>query len=274
MKIYFIVTTSLFDEYIIDENQKINKLKQIILNTKNNIIDENKKINKLKQIILNAKNNIIYKNTINKLKEHQLNCKNRHIIRKNQYINGINKLKQIILDLQIKNYKIIIVENSGLTNTFLDTFKSPDCEILYTDNNLLKTNNKGIKELKDVFNCIKKINIKDEDFIVKMTGRYLLNNDSKFMNIVKDISSTNYDCIIRYGTFGNPAVNYKIDNCITGLIGMRCFYVKQIKMPDEDECVEWNWAKTANLINDEKVYLLDELGINICPGTISNYYLA
>ena len=38
-------------------------------------------------------------------------------IRKNQYIKGINKLKNVIQHLNIKNYKIIIVENNGIRDT-------------------------------------------------------------------------------------------------------------------------------------------------------------
>ena len=40
-------------------------------------------------------------------------------IRKNQYIEGINKLKKIIQDLIFENYKIIIVENNGKRDKFL-----------------------------------------------------------------------------------------------------------------------------------------------------------
>ena len=61
-----------------------------------------------------------------------------------------------------------------------------------------------------------------------------------------------------------------MDDCITGLIGMSCFYVKQIKKPNENECVEWNWGKVTKLIEDNKIYIVNVLGIHICPG--SNKY--
>jgi hypothetical protein len=35
-------------------------------------------------------------------------------------------------------------------------------------------------------------------------------------------------------------------------------------MPGHTEAVEWKWAKTSNLI--EKLYMVDKLGISICPG--------
>ena len=139
--------------------------------------------------------------------------------RKNQYIEGINKLKKIIQD-----FKNML-----------------DCEVYYTENNFIQTGNKGLKELQDIFDCIDKYNINNTDFIVKMTGRYILDDNSEFMNIIKNIHNTNYDCVIKYGPYFNP-VNYKMDDCITGLIGMSCLYVKQIEKPNENECVEWKWG--------------------------------
>lgn len=186
--------------------------------------------------------------------------------RKTQYIFGINKLKQVIRYLNIENYKIIIIENNGNTNTFLNTLQ---CVNYYTTNNFLKTKNKGYKELKDILDCIDKFNINDTDFIVKMTGRYILNYNSEFMNVIKNIHNTKYDCVIKYGSYVKP-VNYKIADCLTGLIGMSCGYIKKIEKPKENECIEWKWGKVTNLIDDEKIYIVKKLGINICPG--SNKY--
>ena len=97
-------------------------------------------------------------------------------IRKTQYIDGITKLKEILTYLCFENYKIIIVENNGERSTFLNTL---GCEVYYTENNFMPTNNKGIKELQDILDCIGKYNINDNDFIVKMTGRYFLDENSK-----------------------------------------------------------------------------------------------
>lgn len=190
------------------------------------------------------------------------------LIRKTQYIIGISRLKQRIAFLNIENYKIIIVENNGARNTFLNAL---DCEVYYTENNFLRTNNKGYKELQDILDCIDKYNINDTDFIVKMSGRYILNDDSEFMTTIKNVDNANIDCIIKYGSVYNP-VTYKMDDCITGLIGMLCHYVKQIEKPNENECVEWKWGKVTGLIPDEKIYLVNALGINVCPG--SNDYFS
>ena len=107
-----------------------------------------------------------------------------------------------------------------------------------------------------------KYNINNSDFIVKMTGRYILDDNSEFMNVIKNIHNTNYDCIIRYGAYFKPA-NYKTNDCITGLIGMSCLYIKQIEKPNEDECVEWKWAKVTYLIDNKNIYLVNNLGISL-----------
>lgn len=192
---------------------------------------------------------------------------NDSILRKNQYISGISKLKKVIEVLNIENYKIILIENNGKRPTFLDNF---NCEVFYTNNNFLKTQNIGYKELQDIHDCIKYYNIDDSDFIVKMTGRYVLHDNSEFMNIIKDISDSKYECVIKYGSFLKP-VNYKMNDCITGLIGLSCLYVKQIEKPEGSDCVEWKWAKVTNLIDDKKIYLVSNLGIYICPSS-NNYF--
>jgi hypothetical protein len=189
-------------------------------------------------------------------------------IRKNQYINAIQTLKNTINNNGIKDCEIIIVENNGVRNTYLDEL---GCKVYYTHNNL-STHEKGYKELQDVFDCIEEYKIKDTDFVVKMTGRYILHENSEFMNVVKNINTTNYDCIIKYGSFGLP-LDYKTNDCITGLIGMRCYYIKQIEKPKENEVVEWKWANVTFLIKDEKIYKVNKLGIYICPGSNDYYFV-
>lgn len=186
--------------------------------------------------------------------------------RKNQYLKCINRAKEIIKEMGFDNLKIIIVENNGEEDTYLNSL---NCEIFYTNNNLLPTGNKGIKELQDIFDCIQKYNIEDDDLIVKMTGRYLLHNESKFMTELKKLDETKYDCILKYGAYFSPSKT-QVHDCITGLICMKCSYVKKIVMPTEFECVEWKWADATYLMDDKKICALCDLGIDICPG--SNTY--
>lgn len=176
-------------------------------------------------------------------------------IRKEQYINGISAL----LKLTKIPCKFVIVENNGRRETFLDNF---GLDVLYTNNNAIQTNNKGIKELKDVWDCIKYFNIQDEDLIVKVTGRYILQENSDFISAL----SEDIDCIMKYGNC-SYTVKHKVPECLTVLVAMKTKYVKKIKIPHETECVEWCWARASFEIPDNRIMFMEKLGILVCPGT-------
>lgn len=183
--------------------------------------------------------------------------------RKIQYTNAINKIKEYNKE---GKFKIILIENNGQRETFLDEF---GLEIFFTFSNRIY-HQKGWKEIMDIKECITNLNIQDDDFIVKVTGRYILEDDCNFFKKLKE--STNnytedciYDCIIRYGGNWKPVSNVRIEDCITGLIGMRCKYVKDISIPGFYEDVEFCWARMTYNIPLEKICILEKLGIYICP---------
>ena len=181
--------------------------------------------------------------------------------RKKNYLTHINNNIEFFKD--IPNIKFIIVENTGISNSFLDNL---NCPVIYTDtNNTINSINKGHKELIDILKVIEKYNINDDDFIIKITGSYAIQNNSKFINTIKNINLEDIDCVIRYGSFYDIKASYRINDCITGLIGMKVKNIKQIKIPNEEECVEWEWAKVANTIPDDRIIMLDHLGIFINP---------
>jgi hypothetical protein len=180
-------------------------------------------------------------------------------LRKNHYIAAINRVKEVIVD--IDNIKVIIIENNGKRETFLDNF---GIEIYYTNNNNINTRNKGLIELTDIHSCINHYDIRDSDFVVKLTGRYLLHNDSIFINELKKVNNNNnIHCIIKYGWWEEP-VNKRNKSCITGVIGMLCKYVKQIK--PVSQCIEFDWANVSNTISDDNLIMLDKIGIDVYPG--------
>lgn len=178
--------------------------------------------------------------------------------RLNEYVAGI----QAILDLakSLNNTRIILIENNGPRKTFLDEF---GCDVFYTDNNMLQTENKGVKELKDIHACIEHYKIKDDDFIIKLSGRYKVNPGSPFFKELLNLKEST-TCMLRYGSFENPSKTM-VKDCITGLIGMRCKYVKQIKPPCEKGSVEWKWAEVAMSLPEESVVILDLLGLSMRP---------
>jgi hypothetical protein len=193
--------------------------------------------------------------------------------RKKEYLLGITKIIE-----RFKDCKIVIVENNsfkqrsfkfGLKTTFLDNFGVP---VLYTKTNIIETKNYGMKELLDIRHCISHFGIQDDDFIVKVTGRYILNDDCPFLEEVKKLEQTKFDAIIRYGAYYNLPEK-KDNNCISGLIGLRCKYVKEIEIPDEDTFVEWKWAKRIQELDDSKVCVLNLLGLFIRPGGHEYHFL-
>jgi len=182
-------------------------------------------------------------------------------LRKNHYIAAITRVKEVIMD--IDNIKVIIIENNGKRETFLDNF---GFEVYYTNNNSINTRNKGLIELTDIHSCIKHFNIQDSDFVVKLTGRYLLHKDSVFIEELKKVNKNeNIHAIIQYGWWENP-VNVRDKSCITGVIGMQCKYVKQIT--PASACIEHDWAKITYLINNENIIMLTKIGIDVYPGNI------
>jgi hypothetical protein len=193
--------------------------------------------------------------------------------RKQQYTSSILKLFTFIN--KYSQIKSIIIENNGKRETFFDNF---GIDVFYTNNNEINTQNKGIKEIKDVQDCISFYNISDDDFIVKITGRYTISDNSYFMKILYSIMNDNKDieCIIRYGSYCDeyPTL-YKMNDCVTGLIGMKCKYVKEIITPEENIPIEMKWAeKTFEILNEKIEIIQDKLGIYICPtGFREEYFL-
>jgi len=175
-----------------------------------------------------------------------------------EYAQGIEAILNI--SKHIQGSKVILIENNGQRKTFLDLYKG--CQLFYTNNNTIKTKNKGIKELKDIKDCIEHYGIQEDDFVVKLSGRYLIMDNSQFVQKLHTLSSV--DCIVRYGSFNKPS-DTKVKDCITGLIGMRAKYVKQIEEPHENDPVEWKWAWVTYQIPDDRIVVMNNLGLYMRP---------
>ena len=176
-------------------------------------------------------------------------------LREMEYYKAYTALECAIQKYNIKNTKIIFVENNGKRETYLDEL---GCDVFYTSNNSLPVKNKGYKELQDVLDCIAAYNIQDTDFVVKLTGRYMIENDSPFIAALK--GEPQPDCIIKYSNYFTHSPT-RIRDCIGGLIGMKCAYVKRIELPSESECAEWKWAGVTYLMDEEHIVNLSRLGL-------------
>jgi hypothetical protein len=199
--------------------------------------------------------------------------------RESQYNNCI----EILINLNLhKKYTIIIIENNGKRSTFLDKYCCfENVKIFYTNNNeynnnklLNKNPDYGIVEFMDIIDCIKEFNIDDNDFIVKLSGRYYLDTDNQFFKIVDNLDNK-YNGVVKYGPYMSP-IDYRTNDCVTGLIGYTAFYLKKIypnilNSLKFKTCVEHIWADSS--IPDEEIYIINgKIGLNICPLN-SNYNL-
>jgi len=128
----------------------------------------------------------------------------------------------------IKDFDIIpvvVVNDRDITASFFDNF---DCRVVYARNNLTDTLHKGKCELEAIHYAIDHLKLKDDDMIIKQTGRYCP-CDTVPHPFFERVANNNhaYDCYVK---FMNVSTNELDPNdCILGLIAMRCKYLKKFQ---------------------------------------------
>ena len=183
---------------------------------------------------------------------------NRHTIetyesRKNNYINSITRTLNHCDRAKIRP---IIVENNKTENQdkYLSNFN--DVDVFYTDNNLKLKDvvHKGWIELYDIKDVINHYDIKDDDIVIKITGRYFLNGPV-FLNYVYD-NQNNYDAFIK---FWNVCANeFQETDCALGMIAMRCKLFKEFNYDVEMLSPECDLARyIRNLQKEGKIRLAE-----------------
>ena len=166
--------------------------------------------------------------------------------RRGEYERGIRSLLNHTARLSVP-HRVVIVENRGARRTFLDDF---GVQVVYTQN-WNSSVNKGINELRDVFECLQRVEAQDTDFVVKMTGRYKLDDESYFIKRVNELDPATTHAIVKFGSYDDslhrrgfgPAT--PTADCITGLIGMQARYIMAMPVPNETHCVD---PQTAQLV--------------------------
>jgi hypothetical protein len=190
-------------------------------------------------------------------------------IRERDYTTSFISLDSYLRLNSMTDYKIIFVEGNGKRKTYLDEL---GCDVFYTRNNDLPIKNKGYKELKDVLDCLNAYKVRDTDFVVKLTGRYILGKHAPFMETLKEVyTNPDIDCIIKYSAYLTP-INHRVRDCISGLIGMKAVYIRQIELPNE-EAAESKWADVTYLMQESRVRNLLNLGIMAYMDSATYQYL-
>jgi hypothetical protein len=175
--------------------------------------------------------------------------------REKRYNECISQLLYLIND--IPDIKPIIVENNSNRKTYLNNF---NCEVCYTDNNKYSFPHKAINELLDIKHIIDNYQIKDDDYIIKLTGRYKLLN-SNFIQLVKN-NINNYDAFVKF--FNVCTKEFMYNDCVLGLFAIKCKYLKAfnyalIKSP---ECEFADYIRKN--INENKLKEIDTLELECC----------
>ena len=177
--------------------------------------------------------------------------------RKNRYIECIKHLLKLITN--IDNVYPIIVENNGKRKTFLDDL---NCDVLYTDNNKYNLLEKAGNELLDIKSVIKTYNINKNDMIIKLTGRYkVLNLD--FINLVIN-NCDKKKAFVKFFNVCTKQYHYKKDDCVLGLIALKCKYFKKFNYKYEKSPEVEFATYIRNNIDNSKIESVTNLSLECC----------
>ena len=174
--------------------------------------------------------------------------------RQNLYIQCITRtLRLINNELDIK---VIVVENNGNRKTYLDDL---NCDVCYTDNNKFNCIHKGENELLDINEVINQYKIKDDDIIIKQTGRYKILN-LNFINLIKNNSQ--YDAFVKF--FNVCTQQFMFDDSVLGLFAIKCKYLKEFKYNflKSPECEFADYIRKN--INIDKLVEVKQLHLECC----------
>ena len=133
----------------------------------------------------------------------------------------------------------IVVENNGARPTYLDALP---CAVEYTNNNALEFWHKGVNELLDVQEVMRRYNVQDDDTVIKLTGRYRLLNPF-FFTIVKDDT---HDAYVKF--FNVCTLKFMHNDCVLGLVAIKAKYLKGFEYSGT-QSPECDFAKLAHSTN-------------------------
>ena len=138
--------------------------------------------------------------------------------RKQEYIDAIT---ETLLHLPAE-IQPIIVENNGESPTFLDEFQHNNTAVpvVYTYNNMRSINNKGMIELLDIKEVINHYDIKDNDMIIKLSGRYTVKSPLFFNEVLHG----NADAFVKF--FNVCTHVFDPNDSVLGLYAVQCHLLR------------------------------------------------
>lgn len=151
----------------------------------------------------------------------------------------------------------IIVENNGKRETFLDLFP---CTVIYTNNNQKKGFHKGVNELNDIKQVINECKIKDDDMIIKLTGRYFPLTNNFFQLVLSNIDRK--DALVKF--FNVSSRKFEKYDSILGFFALRCKYLKTFTYNGVKSAEQEFSHHLHNTIDDYRIHSVRNLSIECC----------
>ena len=161
-----------------------------------------------------------------------------------------------------------IVENSGKRRTLLDDISG--VHLLYTDTNAIKysgsnpdaeTGLKGMKEMMDVLRVCDVFDFDEEDIVIKLTGRYGLQNPPTFLeNLIEN--EGNYDVFMKF--LNICTMSYEPMDCVLGLCAIRYKYLQEFNpryMLEQLSCERVFAAFVRHTVPQERILEVTHLGL-------------
>ena len=179
--------------------------------------------------------------------------------RKERYMNSIRSVLKVIENE--RDIKAIVVENNGYRSTYLDEL---GCDVVYTNSNDVDFGDyKGVNELLDIKQVMNQYKIKDEDMIIKITGRYKM-VDKSFIEVVKS-NIERYDAFLKF--YNVCTHEYMRNDCVLGLYGLRCKYLRPFKYNcmRSNKSPECEFAEhVRGVVDEERIMEVKHLGLECC----------
>lgn len=177
------------------------------------------------------------------------------------YINGIPSILKHVLS----DEKVFITENTGNNSSFLDNY---GIYVHYTNSQqTMFHENQGKKEFTDIISCLNAKNIDDDDMVIKVTGRYIIETDF-FPELVR--RNVDKDVVYCPKNAFKDVPPHPFPDCILGMIAMKAKHWRNLPLeliPDNKTPTEWFIADyivknthTRNRVECDKLDLSVKIG--------------
>lgn len=200
------------------------------------------------------------------------NSKNDITARLHRYERCIHNNLDCLKHLNIK--PVILINDQGVTSSSLDKFHNyyEGVEVLYTNTNIENDIHKGKSEFETILYGLEYFSVKDDDIVIKQTGRYLTCDQPETSFFYKHVLN-NQHLFDAFGKFYNIATDeFVYNSLILGLFAMRVKYLKKfqyrIKTISSAEVEFGEYIRTY--IPEERTSELEELYLEYCPANNPN----